>query len=183
MSYVRLLALFFMLPLSWVKGVEAPLEVILVDLRVDLRRVEGLVAENRLNVPHVAPGTQEVRPERMAEAVRRDDRNLKTYAYLTQILVDDRGETVFVRAEDRVAVQPAIVPENRYPSAHKVSSHHVGSVAGKECGTRFPALPLRKVNEPMIEVKIRFNETCRLGDTKMLSCNEAWGIRAGSEAR
>ena len=52
-----------MIPLPRVKGVEAALQVILVDLRIDLRCPDRLVPEDDLNVPHVASGAQQVRAE------------------------------------------------------------------------------------------------------------------------
>jgi len=48
----------FMMPLPGMERVEASLEIILVDLRIYLRGVERLVAEDHLNVAHVAPGAE-----------------------------------------------------------------------------------------------------------------------------
>ena len=48
----------FMVPLSWVERVETALEIVLVDLGIYLRRSQRLVAEDHLNVSHVAPGAE-----------------------------------------------------------------------------------------------------------------------------
>jgi len=110
------------------EGVETALKVVFIDAGIDLRGGESFMAEDDLDMAHIAASAEKMRSKRMAEAMGRDDRELEGGADLREFHIDDLREAFLLREEEELPMGALDALSERGPSGREVPGKDLGSV-------------------------------------------------------
>ena len=140
-----------------VTGVEDGLHVGDIDLGVNFRVRDVLVAEDRLDVAQGTTAAKEVVPEGVPEAVARDLRQTGANTSPLELLVHEVTKAVIVLEEEPVGLSLLLVGKERTHHG-EVELEDLGSVVGEECDPLGALLAVADIDEGTLGIYVGARE-------------------------